>query len=54
MENPFETLESKLSSIERKLDSLIERIEDPKSSSPIWLTSKQFAQHLGIAISTIS
>lgn len=54
MENPFESIENRLSSIERKLDGLIERIEDPKSSSPVWLTSKQLAQHLGISISTVS
>lgn len=54
MENPFETLENRLSTIESKLDGLIERIEDPKSSFPIWLTSKQLAQHLGISISTVS
>ena len=54
MENPFEILEQRLLSIENKLDSLIERIENPHSSSPTWLTSKQLAAYLGISVSTVT
>lgn len=54
MENPFEELEKRLTSIENKLDSLIDRIENPQNSSPTWMTSKQLAQHLGISVSTVT
>ena len=54
MENPFESLEQRLAIIESKLDRLIEKIEDPKTSSPTWMTSKQLALHLGISVSTVS
>ncbi len=46
MENPFESIENRLSTIENKLDRLIERIENPQNLDPIWLTSKQLSQHL--------
>jgi len=54
MENPFEAIENKLAVIESKLDDLIKKIEDPSSDSPIWLTSKQLAQHLGISVSAVT
>jgi len=54
MENPFESIENKLAIIENKLDRVIERIENPQTSAPTWMTSKQLAQHLGVSVSTIS
>jgi excisionase family DNA binding protein len=54
MENPFETLEKRLAVIENKLDGLIQKIENPHSSLPTWLTSKQLAEYLGISISTVT
>jgi hypothetical protein len=55
MENPFESIEQKLSAIEGKLDNLINSIENPKDSnlSPTWITSKQLAQHLGLSTTAI-
>jgi len=54
MENPFELIEKRLAMIEGKLESLIHKIEDPVSSSPTWLTSKQLSQHLGISVSAVT
>ncbi|MBC8320133.1 MAG: helix-turn-helix domain-containing protein [Bacteroidetes bacterium] len=54
MNNPFETLEQKLSVIEQKLDNLIQKIDDPQSSSPTWITSKQLAKYLGISTTTVN
>lgn len=54
MENPFENLENRLTTIEHKLDRLIERIENPQNSVPTWITSKQLAQHLGVSVSTVT
>jgi hypothetical protein len=54
MENPFETLEKRLSSIESKLKNLIEKFENPNSTSPTWLSSKQLAEYLGISTATVS
>ncbi len=57
MENPFELLEQRLATIEEKLDSIIEKIDNPKDSSklsPTWITSRQFAQHLGLSVSTVT
>lgn len=54
MENPFESLEQKLAIIERKLDGIIEKSENPENSSPIWLSSKQLSKYLGISTSTVS
>jgi hypothetical protein len=55
MENPFESIEQRLSAIEEKLDGLINRIENPKDSNlfPTWITSKQLAQHLGLSTTAI-
>jgi hypothetical protein len=55
MENPFELIEQRLASIEGKLDSLIQRIDNPKDSnlSPTWINSKQLAQHLGISTTAV-
>ena len=55
MENPFELLEQRLSAIEEKLDSLINSIDKPIDSilSPIWINSKQLAQHLGISTTAV-
>ena len=54
MENPFESIEKRLEIIENKLDTMLEKIDNPETSSPTWLTSKQLAQHLGISVSTVS
>lgn len=56
MENPFELIEQRLMAIEGKLDSLIQRIDNPKDSnlSPTWVTSKQLAQHLGLSVAAIA
>lgn len=54
MENPFEALEKQLASIEGKLDILIKKIDSPPSNDPIWLTSKQLAQNLGITVSAVT
>jgi len=57
MENPFDLLEQRLSNIEEKLDSIIERIDNPKDFSklsPTWITSKQLAQHLGLSVAAIT
>jgi len=54
MENPFDELEKRLIVIEEKLDILLKEVKDPSSSDPIWLTSKQLAQHLGISVSAVT
>lgn len=56
MENPFELIEQRLATIEGKLDSLINSIDNPKGSnlSPAWITSKQLAQHLGLSVAAIA
>ena len=57
MENPFELLDQRLSSIEEKVESLIQRIDNQKDSSvldPTWVTTKQLAQHLGISTATVT
>ena len=54
MENPFEALEQRLSGIESKLERLIEKLENPQSTSPTWLSSKQLAEYLGISVSTVT
>jgi len=54
MENPFETLEQKLASIEAKVDDLIQKIEDPQSASPVWMITKQLSQYLGVSASTVT
>ena len=57
MENPFDLLEQRLMSIEEKLESLIQKIDNPKDSSllsPTWVISKQLAQHLGLSVAAIT
>ena len=54
MENPFESLEQRLDRIESKLDRLIENIENPKNSSPVWLSTKQLAAYLGFSTTAIT
>ena len=57
MENPFELIDQRLSTIEDKLDRLIARFENQKDSSslaPDWVTTKQLAQHLGVSTSAIT
>jgi excisionase family DNA binding protein len=54
MENPFELLDKRLASIEDKLAGLIQRIDNPASTSPTWMTSKQLAQHLSISVSAVT
>jgi len=57
MENPFEILEQRLSSIEEKLDGLIQRINnenDTSTLSPTWVTTKQLSQHLGISSAAVT
>ncbi len=57
MENPFELIEQRLMAIEGKIDSLIEKLENPKDSSslsPKWINSKQLAQHLGISTAAVA
>jgi hypothetical protein len=55
MENPFDLIEQRLGSIEEKLDSLIQSIENPKDdkASTTWINSKQLAQHLGISTTAV-
>jgi hypothetical protein len=57
MENPFDIIEQRLTSIEGKLVSLIEKLENPSDSSnlsPTWINSKQLAQHLGISTTAVA
>ena len=57
MENPFETIEQRLSSIEVKLESLIKKVDTAGAASnlsPTWVTSKQLAQHLGISTAAVA
>ena len=54
MENPFEILEQKLTSIENKLGELLQKIEPPSPDAPVWMTSKQLAKYLGISVSTVT
>lgn len=52
MENPFELLDQRISTIEDQLDRLLSRIDEQKDSSvldPTWVITKQLAQHLGIS-----
>lgn len=55
MENPFELIEQRLGIIEKKLDILIQSINNPNDSnlSPTWVNSKQLAQHLGISTTAV-
>ena len=56
MENPFDIIEQRLTSIEAKLQSLIERLDNPNDSpnpSTTWINSKQLAQHLGISTTAV-
>jgi hypothetical protein len=56
MENPFDTIDKRLTSIEEKLDSLIKRLEkfdDSSSQGTTWINSKQLAQHLGISTTAV-
>lgn len=54
MNNPFETLDQRLIVIEQKLDNLIQKIDDPQSSVPTWITTKQLAKNLGVSTSMIT
>jgi len=57
MENPFELLDQRLSTIEDKLDILIARIDVQKDASvldPTWVTTKQLSQHLGISTAAVT
>ncbi|MBE0654595.1 MAG: helix-turn-helix domain-containing protein [Bacteroidales bacterium] len=54
MENPFETIEQRLLAIEGKLDSLIQKMDNPENLSPKWINSKQLAQHLGISTAAVA
>lgn len=57
MENPFDLLDQRLSSIEEKLDRLLHRIDTKKDSSnldPTWVTTRQLSKHLGISASTVN
>lgn len=47
-------LDKRLASIEDKLAGLIQRIDNPTSTSPTWMTSKQLAQHLSISVSAVT
>ena len=56
MENPFDIIEQRLTSIEGKLDRLIGKLDNPSDSlnlSPTWINSKQLAQHLGISTTAV-
>jgi len=56
MENPFDKIEQRLASIEEKLQSLIEKLDNPNASpttSPTWINSKQLAQYLGISTTAV-
>jgi len=54
MENPFDTIEKRLTAIEEKIDSLIKRMDTKDSNlSPTWINSKQLAQHLGISTTAV-
>lgn len=57
MENPFESIEKRLEAIEKKLDSLINTVENPDKNpklSPTWMTSKQLMPYLGISSSVLA
>ena len=57
MENPFEILDQRLSSIKEKLESLILKIDKKNESSsldPTWVTTKQLSQHLGISTAAVT
>ena len=57
MENPFELLDQRLSTIEDQLDRLLKRIDEQKDSLvfyPTWVTTKQLAQHLGISTAAVT
>jgi excisionase family DNA binding protein len=54
MENQFESIEKRLAGIEENLAGLIQRIDNPVSTSPTWMTSKQLAQHLSMSVSAVT
>ena len=57
MENPFEILDQRLSSIEEKLDRLMARLDEQKDHSvldPTWVTTKQLSKHLGISTAAVT
>jgi excisionase family DNA binding protein len=55
MENPFESFDKRLESIEDKLANLISKLESGKSTNSItWVTTKQLAQHLGVSTATVT
>jgi excisionase family DNA binding protein len=57
MENPFEILDQRLSVIEEKLETLIQKPANNKIPSvvePTWVTNKQLAQHLGVSTAMIT
>ncbi len=54
MENPFELLDQRISVIEDKLDRLIQRIEDPESVMPVWMTTRQLAEYLSVSANMIT
>lgn len=57
MDNPFELIEKRLAVIEEKLDSLYAKFDNPDKNqnlSPVWMTSKQLTQYLGISSSILA
>jgi excisionase family DNA binding protein len=54
MENPFETIDQRLASLEAKIDKLLTRLDNPGADAPIWLSSKQLAQHLVVSVSAVT
>jgi len=57
MENPFDLLDQRLQAIEKKLEGLIQKIENQDKTSSLsatWVTTKQLAQHLGISTAAIT
>lgn len=49
MENPFEALDKRLSEIERKLDRIMKKLEDPEGTDPVWMTTAEVAKYVGIS-----
>jgi excisionase family DNA binding protein len=57
MDNPFEVLDQRLTTIEAKLDGLMQKIENLNGSSSLsstWITTRQLAEHLGLSTAAIT
>ena len=55
MENPFESIENKLSEIERKLDDLAEKISAGQTTySTTWINTRQLSEYLGISKAAVT